>query len=62
VNIDLVGPTTTKPLKDEKYFMLLFDYYTRMTAFFFLKNKSEALDNFKICKEKVENEMDSKIK
>jgi hypothetical protein len=39
VHTDLVGPTTTKGLKGEKYFMLLFDDYTRMTAVYFLKNK-----------------------
>jgi transposase InsO family protein len=42
--------------------MLLVDYYTRMNAVFFLKNKSEAFEKFKIYKEMVENEMDSKIK
>jgi transposase InsO family protein len=62
VNIDLVGPTTTNVLKGEKYFMLLVDDYTRMTAVFFLKNKSKAFENFKIYKEMVENEMDSRIK
>jgi hypothetical protein len=62
VHIDLVGPTTTKGLKGEKYFMLLVDDYTRMNAVFFLKNKSEDFENFKIYKEMVENEMDSKIK
>jgi hypothetical protein len=40
VHTDLVGPTTTKGLKDERYFMLLVDDCTRMTAVFFLKNKS----------------------
>jgi hypothetical protein len=39
VHTDLVGPTTTKGLKVEKYFMLLVDDYARMTAVFFLKNK-----------------------
>ena len=39
VHMDLFGPTTTKGLKGEKYFMLLVDYYTRMTAVFFLKNR-----------------------
>jgi hypothetical protein len=39
VHTDLVGPTTTKDLKGEKYFMLLVDDYTRMTAVFFFKNK-----------------------
>jgi hypothetical protein len=42
--------------------MLLVDDYTKMNAIFFLKNKSEAFENFKIYKEMVENEMDSKIK
>jgi hypothetical protein len=42
--------------------MLLVDDYTRMTAVFFLMNKSEAFTNFKVYKEMVENEMDSKIK
>jgi hypothetical protein len=42
--------------------MLLVDDYTRMIVVFFIKNKSEAFENFKIYKEMVENEMDSKIK
>jgi transposase InsO family protein len=62
VHADLVGPTTTKGLKGEKYFMLLVDDYTRMIAVLFLKNRSEDFENFKIYKEMVENEMDSKIK
>jgi transposase InsO family protein len=62
VHNDLVGPTTTKGLKGERYFMLLVDDYTRMSAVCFLKNKSEDFENFKIYKEMVENEMDSRIK
>jgi hypothetical protein len=31
-----------KGLNGEKYFMLLVDDYTRMTAIFFLRKKSEA--------------------
>jgi transposase InsO family protein len=62
VHTDLVGPTTTKGLKGERYFMLLVDDYTRMTVVYFLKNKSEAFENFKIYKKMVENEMDSRIK
>jgi hypothetical protein len=62
VHIYLVDPTKTKGLKGDKYSMLLVDDYKRMTAVFFLKNKSEAFENFKIYKEMVENEMDSKIK
>jgi transposase InsO family protein len=62
VHTDLVGPTTTKGLKGEIYFMLLVDDYTRMIVACFLKNKSEAFENFKIYKEMVENEIDSGIK
>jgi transposase InsO family protein len=51
-----------KGLKGEKYFMLLVDDYTRMIVVFFLRNKSESFENFKVYKEMVENEMDSKIK
>jgi transposase InsO family protein len=42
--------------------MLLVDDYTRMIAVCFLKNKSEDFENFKIYKEMVKNEMDSRIK
>jgi hypothetical protein len=42
--------------------MLLVDDYTRITAVFFLKNKSKSFENFKIYKKMVENEMDSRIK
>jgi transposase InsO family protein len=62
VHIDLVGPTRTKGLKGEQYFMLLVDDYTRMIAVCFLRKKSEAFENFKIYKEMVENEIDSNIK
>jgi hypothetical protein len=62
LHTDLVGPTTTKGLKGEKYFMLLANDYTRMKVVFFLKNKSEAFENFNIYKEMVENDMDSRIK
>jgi hypothetical protein len=48
--------------KGEQYFMLLVDDYISMTAVCFLMNKSEDFENFKVYKEVVENEMDSKIK
>jgi hypothetical protein len=62
VHIDLVGPTTKNGLKCDKYCMLLADGYTRMTSIFFLRNKSEPFENFKVYKEMLENEIDSKIK
>jgi hypothetical protein len=39
VHTNIVGPTTTKGLKCEKYFMLLVDDYTRMIAVCFLRSK-----------------------
>jgi transposase InsO family protein len=62
VHTDLVGPTTTKVLKVERYYMLLVDDYTRMTVVCFLKNKSKSFENFTVYKKMVENEMDSRIK
>jgi hypothetical protein len=59
---DVCHQTTTKGLTGEKYFMLLFYDCIRMTAVCFLRNKSEDFENFKVYKEMVENEMDSKIK
>jgi transposase InsO family protein len=42
--------------------MLLIDDYTRMTTVCFLMKKSKEFEKFKVYKEMVENEMDSKIK
>jgi hypothetical protein len=39
VHTDIVGPTRTKGLKGEKYFIVLVDDYTRMTTVCFLRNK-----------------------
>jgi hypothetical protein len=58
VHTYIVGQTTTKGLKGEKCFMLLIYDYTRMTAICFLRNKSEAFENFKVYKEMVEKEME----
>jgi hypothetical protein len=60
VHTYLVGPTRTKGLNGEQYFMLLVDDYTRMTVVFFLKKKSEAFEHFKIYKELVETETELK--
>ena len=62
VHTDLCGPTRTKILQGEYYFMLFIDDYTRMTWVTFLKEKSEAFEKFKKFKAKVENETNLKIK
>ena len=62
VHTGLCGPTRTKIPQGEYYFMLLIDYYTRMTWVTFLKEKSKAFEKFKIFKAMVENETYMKIK
>jgi hypothetical protein len=62
VHTNLCGPTRTKILQGESYFMLLIDDYTRITWVAFLKNKFEAFEKFKAFKALVENEIDMKIK
>ena len=54
VHTDLCGPTRTKGLDVELYFMLMIDYYTRMIVVSFLKKTSEAFKCFKKYKELVE--------
>ena len=62
VYTDLCGPTRSKSLQGDHYFMFLIDDYTRMTWVAFLKEKSKAFEKFEIFKAKVENETNLKIK
>jgi transposase InsO family protein len=62
VHSDLYGPTRTKSLHGEHYFMLVIDDYTRMTWVYLLKDKSKSFEKFKAYKAFVENETDLKIK
>jgi hypothetical protein len=43
VHTDLCGPTRTKSMQGEHYFILFIDDYTRMTWVSFLKEKSESI-------------------
>ena len=61
VHIDLCGPTRTKSLQGESYFMLFIDDFTRMAWVSFLKEKLEAFNRFKAFKLLVENETEDKI-
>ena len=51
VHTDICGPTRTKILQGEYYFMFLIDDYTRMTWVTFLKEKSKAFENSKSSKQ-----------
>ena len=60
--MDLCGPARTKTPSGESYFMLIIDDFSRMKWAAFLKNKSKALEKFKIFKELVENQIGCKLK
>ena len=54
VHSDLCGPMKHKSIGGSSYFMLLIDDYTKFTAVYFLKKKSEAAECFKNYKAHVE--------
>jgi hypothetical protein len=58
---DICGPSRTRIIQGEHYFMLIIDDYMRMTWVYFLKQKYEAFENFKEFKTYVENETYLKI-
>lgn len=62
IHIDLDGPTRVISLQGERYFMISIDDYSRNTWVTFLREKSNALDRFKIFKYMVENEVNLRIK
>ena len=62
IHTGLCGPTRTKSMQGDHYFMLLIDDYTRMTWVAFLKEKSKAFEKIKIFKAMDENESCMKIK
>lgn len=62
VHTDLCGPTRTRGLKGERYFIFLIDDSTRMTWVTFLKDKSQAFERFKIFRKMVEKETGRGIK
>lgn len=62
IHTNLFGPTKTKGLNGERYFMIVVDNYSKITCVTFLREKSKSLDNFNAFKSMVENELDTKIK
>lgn len=62
MHTDLCGPSRVRSLQGDRYFMLLIDDYSRMMWVTFLKEKSKALEMFKIFKARVETETGLKLK
>ena len=60
VHSDVCGPLQTS-FGGCKYFLLFIDDFSRMTWVYFLKQKSEAFEKFKIFCQLVENEFKEEI-
>ena len=57
-----MGPTKTTSYSGCKYAMVLVDDYTQYTWVYFLKEKSEVVQEFVIFSDMVEKKFDAKIK
>lgn len=62
VHTNMCGPTQTRALVNERYFMLFVDDYSRMTWVTFLQDKSQAFERFKIFQKMVEKESGYRLK
>lgn len=60
--MDLCGPSRKESSTKENYFMLIIDDYSILTWVAFLKEKSEAFENFKIFKALTENQIGRRLK
>ena len=62
VHMDLCGPSRKEGIRRKIYFMLVIDDYSRITWVPFLKEKSEAFENFEIFKALTENQIGKRLK
>src|SRR5579871_4503223 len=62
IHTDICRPMKTTSIGNAKYFMLFIDDYSRMTAVYFFKNRSNTFNKFQEYKAYVENFHNSKIK
>jgi hypothetical protein len=62
VHMDLCGPSRKEGTGKENYFMLIIDDYSRLTWVAFFKEKSEALEKFKVFKALTENQTGKRLK
>jgi len=62
VNSDVWGPTKKSSLGRSMYYVTFSDDFSRKVWVYFLKQKFEVFDKFKLWKAKVENQTSRKIK
>src|SRR6266550_3277062 len=59
---DLWGPAQSPSLKGKEYYLTFIDEYTHETRIYFLRNKSEAFETYKIYEKWVNMQRDARIK
>lgn len=59
---DLWGPAQTASLKGKEYYLSFIDEFTHETRIYFLRNKSEAFETYKIYEKWVNMQRDARIK
>ncbi|KAK0600398.1 hypothetical protein LWI29_014530 [Acer saccharum] len=62
LHMDLMGPMKTESLGGKRYIFVCVDDFSRFTWTYFLREKSETFDKFKMLCTKIQNEMNSDIK
>ena len=62
LHMDLMGPIQTESLGGRRYILVVVDDFSRFTWTYFLREKSEAFEKFKMLCVKIQNEKTSHIK
>ncbi|KAK0594562.1 hypothetical protein LWI29_024832 [Acer saccharum] len=62
LHMDLMGPMQTESLGGKRYIFVCVDDFSRFTWTYFLREKSETFDKFKMLCTKLQNEMNSNIR
>src|SRR5574338_721645 len=62
LHMDLFGPTQVQSINHNRYVFVIVDDFSRYTWIFFLKNKSDTFENFKIFAKRIQNIKSLKIK
>ncbi|KAI9195124.1 hypothetical protein LWI28_011959 [Acer negundo] len=62
LHMDLMGPMQTESLGGKRYIFVCVDDFSWFTWTYFLREKSETFDKFKMLCNKIQNEMNSSIK
>lgn len=62
VHSDVWGPTRVQSMGGSRYFVLFIDDFSKKVWVYFMKQKSEVFENFKVWKAEVENQTERKVK